>query len=208
MARPVDRDAKRRQILEAAAARFAETGYDATSMEDLASAAGVSKGSLYDYFENKEDLFYGVFEWLAQTLMRASMERMREEATARARLAAFADASVSALIDHIDLYPVTLEVWAAAAKAGTRERFSIAMRSLYVAYRAEVTEIIAAAQRNGEVKKDVDADAVSALLVGAIDGLFLQYWLDPNFEARAWVKKFLGALFDGIATSKGEGQCA
>ncbi len=31
-------------------------------MEDVASAAAVSKGSLYDYFENKADLFYPVFE--------------------------------------------------------------------------------------------------------------------------------------------------
>lgn len=203
MARPVDRDAKRLQILEAAAARFAQSGYEATSMDDLAAAAGVSKGSLYDYFENKEDLFYGVFEWFLQVLMTASMERMREEKTARGRLLAFADASVGALVDHIELYPVTLEVWAAAAKAGTRERFSKAMRELYVLYRAEVTQIIAAAQQNGEIKKDVDIAAVGGLLVGAIDGLFLQYWLDPSFDARRWVENFINALFDGIAAKKG-----
>jgi TetR/AcrR family fatty acid metabolism transcriptional regulator len=75
MARIVDRDAKRLKILEAAAARFAQSGYEATSMDDLAIAAEVSKGSLYDYFKNKEDLFYGVFEWSMGRLMTASMER-------------------------------------------------------------------------------------------------------------------------------------
>lgn len=199
MARIVDRDAKRLKILEAATARFAQSGYEATSMDDLAAAAGVSKGSLYDYFENKEDLFYAVFEWFQQLLLRASMERMRDEKNTCERLAAFADASVSAFMEHVALYPVTLEVWAAAAKTGTRARFAQAMRDLYAGYRAEVTQLIASAQKNGEIKRAVDAPAVAAMLIGAVDGLLLQYWLDPSFDPRQWVKNFLTALFDGIA---------
>jgi AcrR family transcriptional regulator len=203
MARIVDRDAKRLKILEAAAARFALSGYDATSMDDLAVAAGVSKGSLYNYFENKEDLFYGVFEWFQQLLIRASMERMREEAGARARFAAFADASISAFMEHATLYPVTLEVWAAAAKTGTRDRFSRALQNLYVAYRAQVGMLLAAAQQSGEIRGDIDTAAVAAMVIGAVDGLLLQYWLDPSIEPRQWAKSFIDALFNGITTSKG-----
>jgi AcrR family transcriptional regulator len=51
MARVVDRDAKRLQLVAAAAACFANSGYDGTSMNDVAVAAGVSKGTLYDYFD-------------------------------------------------------------------------------------------------------------------------------------------------------------
>jgi AcrR family transcriptional regulator len=199
MARIVDRDAKRLKILEAAAARFAQSGYEATSMDDLAIAAEVSKGSLYDYFKNKEDLFYGVFEWSMGRLMTASMERMRGEDGAQRRLAAFAEASIEAFIAEIELYPLTLEVWAAAAKSRTRARFRTAMQGLYTAYRAEVTGLIRAGQQSGEIKEDVDAAAIGAMLVGAIDGLFLQYWIDPSFDPRVWVKSFLSALFDGIA---------
>ncbi len=131
MARPVDRDAKRLKILEAATARFAEVGYEAASMDGLAAAAGVSKGSLYDYFKNKEDLFYASFEWFEAQVLAASMARMQDGDSARARLINFADASVGALMDNVALYPVMLEVWAAAAKSGTRERFSRRMRMLY-----------------------------------------------------------------------------
>lgn len=200
MARIVDKDAKRLKILEAATVRFAQSGYEAASMDDLAAAAGVSKGSLYDYFQNKEDLFYAVFEWFEQTMLRAGLERMREGRSLRERLLGFADASVSALVEHVTLYPVMLEVWAAAAKTGTRTRFAEAMRNLYAAYRAEVAGLIAAAQANGEIAPEADATAIAGMLVGAVDGLLLQYWLDQSFDPREWVRNFLVALFEGIVS--------
>jgi AcrR family transcriptional regulator len=49
--------AKREQILEGAHRVFMDMGYDASSMNDIAREAGVSKGTLYVYFKNKEDLF-------------------------------------------------------------------------------------------------------------------------------------------------------
>ncbi|MDC7785924.1 TetR/AcrR family transcriptional regulator [Rhodoplanes sp. TEM] len=49
--------AKRRQILEGAARIFSAMGFDAASMNDIAREAGVSKGTLYVYFEHKEELF-------------------------------------------------------------------------------------------------------------------------------------------------------
>jgi AcrR family transcriptional regulator len=55
---PAEEDgAKRQQILDGARAVFLAQGFDAASMNDIARAAGVSKGTLYVYFENKEKLF-------------------------------------------------------------------------------------------------------------------------------------------------------
>src|SRR5690349_10636084 len=53
-------NAKRRQIIEGAREAFLEQGFDAASMNDIARAAGVSKGTLYVYFENKEQLFQAI----------------------------------------------------------------------------------------------------------------------------------------------------
>src|SRR5262245_5946582 len=52
-----DDNAKRRQILDGARPVFLARGFDAASMGEIARAAGVSKGTLYVYFENKEELF-------------------------------------------------------------------------------------------------------------------------------------------------------
>jgi TetR/AcrR family transcriptional regulator of autoinduction and epiphytic fitness len=54
--------AKRRQILDGAGRVFSTMGFDAASMNDIARAAGVSKGTLYVYFATKEDLFTALIE--------------------------------------------------------------------------------------------------------------------------------------------------
>jgi AcrR family transcriptional regulator len=57
-----DESAKRRQIIEGARAVFLAQGFDAASMNDIARAAGVSKGTLYVYFKHKEELFEAIVE--------------------------------------------------------------------------------------------------------------------------------------------------
>jgi AcrR family transcriptional regulator len=54
--------AKRRQIIEGARAQFLAQGFDGASMGEIARAAGVSKGTLYVYFNSKEHLFEAIVE--------------------------------------------------------------------------------------------------------------------------------------------------
>lgn len=54
---------KKRQIIEAAIRLFAQKGYHATSIQEIADTLGIAKGSLYFYFKSKEDLFVSVFEY-------------------------------------------------------------------------------------------------------------------------------------------------
>jgi AcrR family transcriptional regulator len=72
VARPSQADgpedsAKRRQIMDGARAVFLAQGFDAASMGEIARAAGVSKGTLYVYFENKEQLFEATVHEQCQT---------------------------------------------------------------------------------------------------------------------------------------------
>lgn len=67
--RPADRPA---EILAAAREAFVQRGYHATRLEDVARAAGVSKGALYLYFETKTDLFRA----MVQETISPNIERM------------------------------------------------------------------------------------------------------------------------------------
>ncbi len=58
---------KRRQILEGAQSVFLRMGFDAASMNDIAREAGVSKGTIYVYFNKKDDLFVELCEHHRQT---------------------------------------------------------------------------------------------------------------------------------------------
>jgi AcrR family transcriptional regulator len=55
-------NAKRRQIVEGAGRIFMAHGFDAASMGEIAKAAGVSKGTLYVYFKDKDELFKAIVE--------------------------------------------------------------------------------------------------------------------------------------------------
>jgi len=65
-ARADDDGGKRRQILDGAARVFLDKGFDATSMGEIARAAGVSKGTLYVYFEDKQALFDAIVDETCQ----------------------------------------------------------------------------------------------------------------------------------------------
>jgi AcrR family transcriptional regulator len=66
MPKIVDHNAYRNDIIQTVASLFAEHGYAALGMRDIAKALGVSKGTLYHYFPNKEALFQAVCEAVVQ----------------------------------------------------------------------------------------------------------------------------------------------
>lgn len=69
---------RQRSIIEAASRLFADNGYSGTSLEDIASAVGLLKGSLYHYIDTKEDLLYQVLQE-AHDAFEQNMERVMVE---------------------------------------------------------------------------------------------------------------------------------
>lgn len=57
-----DHDEKRQAILKTAARFFADTGYDRSAMSQLAIACGISKASIYHYYDSKEALLFGIID--------------------------------------------------------------------------------------------------------------------------------------------------
>ncbi|WP_240989284.1 TetR/AcrR family transcriptional regulator [Salipiger mangrovisoli] len=81
---------KRRQILDGAWRVFVDQGFDAASMNSICKAAGVSKGTLYVYFENKEDLFVALVEDKRKDFFDGIFARLVEAGTIEERLLAYA----------------------------------------------------------------------------------------------------------------------
>lgn len=78
----VKSEARREAILQAAAEAFDARGFEAARMDDIARRAGVSKGTLYNYFESKDALLIGLAESVAQMLI----SRVRQALEARLAL--------------------------------------------------------------------------------------------------------------------------
>lgn len=193
---PTDR---RDSLIQAAAQVFSERGYQGSTMDEIARRAGVAKGTPYLYFSDKADLFYAVFERWASEAMAGSEEALEAPQDAPSRLLALALGAVAYMESHREMFPLTMEVWAASNTPALRERFASALGGLYQAYRAAVADIVREGQARLEIRAEVDAEAVASLLTGAIDGLFLQCWFDPKLPAERFVRGFIATLIEGLA---------
>jgi len=81
--------AKRQQILEGAQNVFLRMGFDAASMNDITREAGVSKGTIYVYFNSKEDLFVALCEHYRLTTFSQMVDKIDKGFSNREELAEF-----------------------------------------------------------------------------------------------------------------------
>src|ERR1700728_4243450 len=88
----LDRDQRRLTLLDAAAAAFAEGGFQATSMEEIASRAGVTRLIVYRHFDSKEDLYRAVLDRAVTSLTVAVRGEIQAGPTVRGVVKGFLDA--------------------------------------------------------------------------------------------------------------------
>ncbi|WP_432135255.1 MULTISPECIES: TetR/AcrR family transcriptional regulator [unclassified Streptomyces] len=91
------RQAVRREITEAANALFIERGYEATTIDDIAAAVGMSKRSVFRYFPTKEDLVIGKVDYLADEMLQGLRARPAGEPVWESLRALF-----DLLVPHVD----------------------------------------------------------------------------------------------------------
>ncbi|MFZ5812138.1 MAG: TetR/AcrR family transcriptional regulator [Thermodesulfobacteriota bacterium] len=107
---PRKADLKRATLIEAAGRLFVEKGYEATTMDEIAAAAGFAKGTLYHYFTNKADLLQVLREGFDKEIVRRIQSHV-ESCLAddwRGRIKAWIDAAVIAYFEMIDLHDVVI----------------------------------------------------------------------------------------------------
>ena len=68
-------DERRAQILACARTVFARLGFHGTNISDICAEAGIGRGTLYQYFDNKRDLFFAVVEQIADRVKQVIDER-------------------------------------------------------------------------------------------------------------------------------------
>ncbi len=95
---------RKQQLLDCAAALFAERGFADTRVIDIVAAAGVAKGLFYWYFENKDAVFAELVTSTRQSLRLAQLEAIDLTADPLSQLRQGAEASVRFMADHAHLY--------------------------------------------------------------------------------------------------------
>jgi AcrR family transcriptional regulator len=179
----------RHEELVAAAVRlFRERGYHATSMQDLAEALGIQRGSLYYYIAAKEDLLWEIMDRAMTRLWTsvAPVARTPSSAVRRLQEAIAAHLAVAAsLRDELTILHVELKSLSPA-----RRREMVARRDRYEALFREILEDGIA---RGEFR-EVDVRATAFALLGACNW-FTQWFRPDGPQGHAHFARWFSELF-------------
>jgi len=203
--RKSDRAARQSAIVDAALEVFARRGFNAATIDEIARHAELAKGTVYQYFASKDDLFFAVFRRVVERMLDEARARAAEtHPSAAARLRALVAGAVEMDAEARRLFPLMFEFWAASASGSSdlRGRVARMFRDLYADFGVEVAETIREGVAAGDFDASLDVGAVTAVLIGSIDGLWLQAWFDPTLNPTRMAARFIDVVIRGLAPAR------
>lgn len=192
----IDKEAKRMEIMQAAIQVFAQNGIVKAKMIDIARSAGVGKGTIYEYFRSKEEIFAAAFSHYFN-----QMEVMIQEALAltdepRKQLENLIGYTMEAFFKESgDFLQIMMDFWAEGIR-NKDERLveAIDLKGIYRQFRQIIIAIIEKGIKQG-VFRPVDSMAMASFLIASTDGLMLQWIMEPDLFELEQVKQ---AMIDGL----------
>lgn len=151
----------REKIIDAAYRLFAEKGFDAVGIREIADFAGLSNPALYQHFSGKLALGAEVYKRCYDMLMEAMDERLSEEMSALERIDAYVDAAVG------------LHRWRPSPLLFLEDQQRLFGPPLKEAYAersvsARLSRWIIAGQRSGEIRSDVPVELLVSSTIGQV----------------------------------------
>jgi len=190
----------RRVLLESARRIFARDGFQACRIEDIAAAAGHTRGAFYANFDTKEDIFFALLYEEAEKHSRQIRAAVSGCNTVTQRLAALREHYVQGMAGQTWVM-LQLEFKLFAVRhPKLRPRLAAAHRRIKASMKLDDVEKLLG------IDHKVGNEGMRAVLEGLFTGLFLQQAFDPERLSEQQAADYLGALFDFLlqpATLKG-----
>jgi len=161
---------RKAQIFQAALACFGRKGFHLTTMDDIVAESGLSKGTLYWYFNSKKELFLSLFQEVMGQLEQAwKTIATNEEASATDKLRASIALFRAELGEMLPFFGVMMEAWALTRHDEDVESL---LEELYEPYLAIMARIVEEGVAGGELR--VESVRATALVVMTLfDGIML-----------------------------------
>ena len=185
---------KRDAILRAATKVFAQHGFFQSQVADVAKVAGVAAGTVYLYFQGKDDLLVSIFERSMKDVLAEGRAALEGNADCAARLRTLAHLHLERLGRDKDLAVVFQVELRQSVKF--MERFS---ETFLQDYFKLIRQAIADGQQSGAFRKDISATTATKIFFGALDEMATNWVLsrrkyDLRAEAEAVVDLFLNGV--------------
>lgn len=174
---PANEKDKKEIIYSIAEQIFAEKGYNSATMGDIATAVGISEGSIYTHFKSKEELLFFLpaerFEWFKRNMADA----FDDNRNPLNKLYWFMRIFYRTFLSNMNF----LKVFLFSVKLNRRFYTSSAY-STYLSYVSEIEDILDEGKRTGFVRKEVDSRVFRNFFLGAFFHLTTRWMLSEKTE--------------------------
>ncbi|MFF0436183.1 TetR/AcrR family transcriptional regulator [Streptomyces sp. NPDC004327] len=187
-------DARRRKILDTAVEHFGQWGFHASSLARIAHDCGITQGGLLHHFRSKEDLLLSV---LAQS-ERHDMERLFADEPDS--YAGYLDTLVALIEDNTRRPGIVRMFNVLVGESGNLGHPAHAyFKERYARVLRDTVALLERAVERGELRADTDCLAVAQEQLAVMDGLQIQWALDPeSMDMPARVRDFLRRRYEEI----------
>lgn len=200
MPKIVDKEAKKMEILNAAMQVFAHKGVVKTKIIDIATTAGVGKGTIYEYFRSKEEIFTSAYTYFSKTMESMVQEALSKEDDPLKQLELILTISLDAFV-HIgeEFADIMMEFWAEGIRNKNQDILDVInLKGVYSNYRKMIQKILKKGIEKG-VFKPMDTKSTASVLIGALDGVMLQWIMDRKaINLRKVSVVLLDSFIEGI----------
>lgn len=184
------REARRRAILASAVHEFAEHGFFAARISDIAAGAGVAEGTIYLYFGGKDDLLLTAFRERVNEFCESARSILDSPEPFAERLATF----IRMQFESIEAHPALATVLLLESRQSTKF-YGGAVRDVLRAYAAAIDELLESGRAQGEIRDDLAVPLARKMLIGALEEIELEWLLGDHSRPLVPVAPQVAATF-------------
>lgn len=164
------KEERKEKILASALECFSTKGYYASTVDDIVKYSKLSKGSVYNYFKSKEEIFLSLLHQRNEGVLEELKQKLAEISSPLEKLRYWIKTDIPYNINKKKFMHVHIESWLYATDAPhvkevLEEQFNLSFRL--------TQDIVIQGQETGEISQDIDPDAASAMFWSLHDGIWL-----------------------------------
>jgi len=165
---------KRELIIEAAIKVFARDGLEKGKIADIAKEAGIGKGTVYEYFSSKEDIFQAIEHYVFTDFNLIFDQLSSSSLSPPQKLTALMENALDMFMEMGDVMLILMELWAQAGRGHVHGSDPSLFVEYYDDFRQRVESILEDGIKTGELRK-MNKEGVATLLLAFMDGLVWQF---------------------------------
>ncbi|HET6232957.1 MAG TPA: TetR/AcrR family transcriptional regulator [Longimicrobiaceae bacterium] len=189
------REVRKRAILDSAVRVFAEHGFFAARIRDIAAGAGVAEGTIYLYFDGKDDLLLTAFREKVNEFCASVRDVLPSELPFPERLARF----VRLQFESIEADPALATVLLLESRQSSKF-YGGAVRDVLKSYATAIDELLASGNAQGALRDGLDVPLARRMLIGSLEEIELEWLLgDRSRPLAPYAPRVANAFYLGLA---------